>query len=148
MLRRQSLCFDAQPRQSNEWRRWVYCVHRCMNKWLCHPNCCSWMKHFIGRTSRSSMWIRSLAGLTDSVSHSRLTGSGASAVSQRWLTVWQGEKTCSTDYMFRQAWEMVCTLVIPHSHKQYLSLSLIHKHGAKQLLLLYPPCASMCNVII
>lgn len=38
-------------------------------------------------------WIRSLAGLTDS--HSGLTGYGTSAVSQRWLTVWQGDKTCT-----------------------------------------------------
>lgn len=101
-------------------RGYVLGKHFCVLTNECITDCvtqifCKWTKHFILCANKSSVWIRSLAAWqTQSVHQSRLTGFGMSVMSQRWLTVRQGDKTCTAQGMLRQAWKR-CVHFICHS---------------------------------
>lgn len=56
---------------------------------------------------------------TDTVGPSDwLTGFWMSAASLRWLTVWQGDKTCIALGMFRQAWDALCLHIFISIHSE------------------------------
>lgn len=107
-------------RDSRMSRGYVLGKHFCVLTNECITDCvtqifCEWTKHFILCANKSSVWIRSLAAWqTQSVHQSRLTGFRMSVMSQTWLTVWQGDKTCTAQGMLRQAWKR-CVHFISHS---------------------------------
>lgn len=129
-----------------------FCFDRCMN------NVTDCVMQIAGREWSTSLGVQTNAPCesgawqawrTQSVRHSRLTGFGTSVVSQRWLTVWQGDKTCTAQDMFRQAWKR-CVLFLSHTVTSsfFLFHSKMHNHGAKEILHIFHHCACMYNVKI
>lgn len=55
---------------------------------------------------------------TQSVSHSRLTGYGMSAVSQRWLTIRWGDKTCTYSTCLGKPENIALSFCIPHRSRR------------------------------
>lgn len=116
--RRRCVCVDTVQRQLTEWRGRV--SDRCMNKWLCHPNCCSWMKHFIGRYKQRLH-----------VNQAALTDTRRQSVRAGWLVLgllchrdgWLFDRVIRPEHV-EAGLKMVCLLFLSHSHKQFLFLSL------------------------